>query len=137
MRDLEQVRHSVDIERRVDDLARPEQSLHYQPVSLTKGWDGASDKAAQTLNLQAAPWSLPSGIQAVSVRLYYVAANNGDYGALEKNSGNGHMIVCRCPDGGEGNDDSGIVNCDGNGDIYFDTNNTTNTVSLYINGYFK
>jgi len=131
----EMVQRIGDLERRLDDLAQPEQAGHVQDITVVKGWDGASNKASQTLNLQAAPWSLPASIKGVSVRLYYAAANAGDYGALEMESGDGHMVVAQLQVAGKSDNGSGFVTCDASGDIYFATNNATNTVSLYINAY--
>ena len=137
MRDLEQVAHAVELERRLDNLSQPEQAYHYQPITVVKGWNPSTNKAEGTINLQAAGWgTLPAGIKAVAVRLYYVAATAGDWGALEASNGDGHMVVSRCPANGVGIDTAGIVNCASNGDIWFDTNNTTNTVYLYVGGYF-
>ena len=133
----EMVQRITDLERRLDDLSQPEQGYHYQPVTAVKGWWPATDKASQTLNLQAAPWSLPAGIKAVSVFLGYTAANNGDYGLLEKENADGEAVYAKCPDAAEGGSGSGRVNCDANGDIYFRTNNATNTVYLVIHGYCR
>jgi len=132
----EMIAHIAALERRLDDLDLPAQAYHYQPITIVKGWDPASNKASQTLNLQAAPWSLPAGIKAVAVYLAYTAANNGDNGQLEKSSGNGTAVFAICPDAAEYGSGSGIVNCDANGDIYFTTNQATNTVYLFIHGYF-
>jgi len=137
MADLDHIRHSVELERRLDDLSRPEIGQTYQPVTGIKGWDGAANKDTQTIDLQAAPWSLPANIQAVSCRLYYIGANVNDYGALEKSAGDGHMVIAQIQAAGGRANTSGIVNCDSSGDIRFETNNATNTVSLYINGYFS
>lgn len=105
-------------------------------VPSIKGWDGASNKASQTIDLQGTGWGLPSGIVAVSVYLAFSAANNNDYGYLEASSGDGASVFASCPDAAEYGYGSGIVNCDANGDIYFVTNNSTNMVYLWINGYF-
>ena len=130
------VQRITELELRLDNLVQPAQAYHYQPITTVKGWNPATDEASQTLDLQAAPWSLPAGIKAVHARLAYTAANNADYAILEKSNGNGVAVTARCPDGGEEGQGVGIVNCDSSGDIYFFTNNATNTVYLYIHGYF-
>lgn len=132
----ELVQRITALEQRLDDQVQPAQAFHYQPITVVKGWDGESNKAAQVLDLQAAPWSLPAGIKAVSAQLSYTAANNNDLAWLEESNGAGPAVHAMCPDAAEYGYGDGIVNCDSSGDIYFGTNNATNTVSLYIHGYF-
>ena len=132
----EMVQRITELELRLDNLVQPAQAYHYQPITTVKGWNPATDEASQTLDLQAAPWSLPAGIKAVSAYLGYTAANNNNYGLLEITNATGPALLARCPDANEEGHGSGIVNCDSSGDIYFRTNNATNTVALYINGYF-
>lgn len=132
----EMVTRIAALESRLDDLVQPAQAYHYQRINIVKGWDAVNNKASQVLNLQAAPWSLPAGIKAVSAYLNYTAANAGDWALLEKSNGDGPAVEAKLQVGGQGGIGDGKVNCDGSGDIYFRTNNAVNTVSLYIHGYF-
>ena len=131
------VQKVAELEQRLDNQPQPENGYNFQPVSATvKGWWPANNQASQTLDLQDGTWGLPAGIKAVSVYLGYTAANNGDYGLLEKSNADGEAVNAKCPDANESGQGSGIVICDANGDIYFRTNNATNTVYLAIHGYF-
>jgi hypothetical protein len=110
----------------------------YVPITAVKAWDGASNKATATLDLQSSPFSLPANIKAIAVYLGYspTTSNIGDYASLERASGEGSALVARVTNTSTFADASGIVNCDGSGDIYFTTNDSTNTVYLYIHGYW-
>jgi len=136
MDNLQLLRYVTELERRLDNLACPEQAYHYQMIPVVKAWAPSTDEASDTLVLTAAPWSLPAGIKAVSCFLAYQAANADDFGALEMELNDGEAVHARVPDAGETGTGSGIVTCDSDGSIYFRTTNATNTVYLYIHGYF-
>jgi hypothetical protein len=109
----------------------------YVPLeNAVAGWNPNTNQSVGAVDLQSAPWSLPADIKAVNVRMSYQAANNNDWGGLRRDSGDDLMLIARCPDANEFGDEAAVVNCDGNGDVYFDTNNTTNTVYMFIVGYF-
>lgn len=104
------------------------------PITPVTGWNPGTNKASQTLDLQSSPWNLPADIKSVDVYIVYTAANKGDYGRLMESSSGTTHVLARCPDANTPGNSSGTVNCN-NGDIYFETNNATNTVYLYITGY--
>jgi hypothetical protein len=96
-------------------------------------WSNQPNVAPQTINLQV--HGLPDEIVAVNARMSYKTATNGDNGSLSKGVA-GSEMVARVPDANEWGDETAIVRCDGNGDIYFNTNNSTNFLYLFILGYF-
>ena len=132
----EMVQRITELELRLDNLVQPAQAYHYQPIDIVKGWWPATDEASQTLNLQDGTWGLPAGIKAVALYIAYKAANADDYGRLEKSTGDGSLIEALCQVGNKYATGSGIVDCDSSGDIYFATNNATNTTWMNIHGYF-
>ncbi len=131
----EMVQRITELELRLDNLVQPAQAYHYQPITVVKGWAGETDKISQVLDLQAAPWNLPAGIKTIVVYLAYTAANNGDWGSVGRVTGE-PSVRATCPDAGEIDRAAGMVNCDTSGDIYFQTNNATNRVSIWIYGYY-
>lgn len=98
-------------------------------------WDGATNKASQTLDLQGAGFGLPSGIKMVHVYLVFTTGTPGDYAALRTVSGEPNQVLARVLHASYGGDGAGWVVCDGSGDIYFYASTGTNTVYLYINAY--
>jgi len=106
-------------------------------VATSTNWDGdaktTSDNGIIDLSVE---FGLPGNIRAVAA-LFQIRDTTINIGVLlKRDSGSLNAIVVRTQVTNQFIDNSGIVPCDENGDIYFATAGNLDSVNILITGYF-
>jgi len=103
------------------------------PATST-AWDGdAKTNGNQTIDLSAV-FGLPAAIKGILVRLTVRDETVDSWGALGPSAG-AYTIISRVLVTNQYNDSTGIVPCNGTGDVIFTANGDLNNVVIQIYGY--
>lgn len=100
-------------------------------------WDGDAKTTADNgiIDLSSV-FSAPAGIKAVLVRLAMTDSTINTYARLGPSSGQPDAMVVRTASANQQMEDTGIVPCDSNGDVYFSVSANVDAVHIQIWGYF-
>ena len=98
--------------------------------------DGVN-QASTTIDLQQPAIGYPSNIKAVNCRISRSDSVTNIHGVLRRSSADLGTILARTQNAGIWSDDGGVVNVDGNGDIYYGTNSVSGNIYLVCTGYWR
>ncbi len=119
-------------------VANKKPRFHPLTTKLTStSWDGDSKGVADNgiIDLSAV-FGLPAGITAVLLRLSMNDTTVGASVTYGPNAANNNAIILRAQVSGQLIDQTGIVPCDPNGDIYTVFSQTLDNVYIVIYGYW-
>ena len=103
------------------------------PATSTS-WDGdAKSSGSQTIDLSAA-FGMPAAIKGILARLTVRDETVDSWGALGPATG-AYTIISRVLVANQYNDSTGIIPCNGTGDVVFTANGDLNNVVIQIYGY--
>ena len=112
----------------------------YVPLSApltSTSWDGDSKTSANNgiIDLSSV-FGAPAGIKAVQVKIFCTVSAASSYIYFGPTSSNPNQLLAIGNAASDNVDQTGIVNCDSNGDIYVTVQGTVSSTILQIWGYY-